>query len=114
MRALSLIFLTFSSSTAIAQMSFETSQTKFFNECFREAIAANEIKVEGKRTYYSCVGDKAKNWFDTLSGDKEVHDKNGLFVARYYGETGYCAHQTEDAAKKPVSAYVCEIVTVAP
>ncbi|BDV39439.1 hypothetical protein [Methylocystis bryophila] len=114
MRNLGLIFLVWSSTAAAGQTLSEDLRSQFYNKCLRDAFAYNQIDKHGGGSSYSCYGETAKAWFDSLSGDKTVHDKNGTFVARYYGETGYCAHQTEDTSGKPASAYVCEIVTDTP
>lgn len=114
MRSLGFAFLLFSSSTAMAQLSIQDPSLSNYNKCLNEAIEDNELRKVGTQTSYSCQGSTARSWYEALSGDKQVHDKNGLFVARYYGETGYCAHQIEDATGKPLSTYICEIVTDAP
>lgn len=114
MRFLALFVATVSSSSALAQVSIKNPVGELYNRCLSEAIADNEIKTASKRSSYSCFGTTAKSWYDILGDEKAVHDKNGLFVARYYGDTGYCAHQIEDASGKPVSSYICEIVTDTP
>jgi len=114
MRILGLIVLALSNSTAMAQIAVKTPSTELYSRCLSEAIANNEVKNEGNQFSYSCLGATAKSWYETLTGEKAVHDKNGLFVARYYGDTGYCAHQIEDPSGIPVSAYICEIVTSSP
>lgn len=114
MRWLGLAFLTLFSSSAMAQLTIQDPSLSHYNKCLNEAIEDNELRKLGTQTSYSCYSNTARAWYESLSGDKQVRDKNGLFVARYYGETGYCAHQIEDAAGKPVSTYICEIVTDAP
>jgi hypothetical protein len=114
MRTLGLIFLVWSCSNAVGQTLSEDLRSQFYNKCLRDAFAYNQIDSRGNGSSYSCYGETAKGWFESLSGDKVVHDKNGTFVARYYGETGYCARQTEDTSGGAVSAYVCEIVTSTP
>ena len=114
MRCVVTILLVLSYSAANSQTLSEGLASKTYNQCLYNAFMGDEIRVDGKHSFYSCFGDTAKEWFDRLSGERKIHDKNGLFIARYYAETGYCAHQIEDAAGNPVSAYVCEIVTEAP
>lgn len=115
MRGLGLIFLAVTCSTAaMAQLSLQDPSLSSYNKCLNEAIQDNALRKIGAQTSYSCYAATARSWYETLTGDKEVRDKNGLFVARYYGDSGYCAHQIEDGAGKPVSAYVCEIVTSTP
>jgi hypothetical protein len=114
MRSLGLIALLLSSSAAVAQLSLQDPSMTSYNKCLREAIEDNEVQKAGNHVSYSCLGNTARSWFESLKGDEQVRDKNGLFVARYYGETGYCAHQIEDAAGKAISAYICEIVNSAP
>ena len=114
MRRVVTTLLVLSGSAANSQTLSESLASKTYNKCLHDAFIGEEIKVDGKQTFYSCFGDTAKGWFDRLSGERKIHDKNGLFIARYYAETGYCAHQIEDAAGNPVSAYVCEIVTEVP
>ncbi|TLG75085.1 hypothetical protein [Methylocystis sp. B8] len=114
MRSLGLIAFLLSSSAAVAQLSLQDPSMSSYNKCLREAIEDNEVKKAGDQVSYSCFGNTARSWFESLKGDKQVRDKNGLFVARYYGETGYCAHQIEDAVGKAISAYICEIVNNAP
>jgi hypothetical protein len=114
MRTLGLMILLLSCSAAMAQLSLQDPSLAFYNKCLREAIEDNEVRKIGTQTSYSCFSNTARSWYESLTGDKQVRDKNGLFVARYYGETGYCAHQIEDAAGGAVSAYICEIVNNAP
>jgi hypothetical protein len=114
MRGLGLVFLIVSCSTAMAQLSLQDPSLSRYNKCLNEAIEDNELRKIGTQTSYSCYGNTARSWYESLTGDKQIRDKNGLFVARYYGESGYCAHQIEDGAGKPISAYICEIVTSAP
>lgn len=114
MRILAVIASIFSSSIAFAQVAIKNPVTELYNRCLSEAIAESGVKNIGSQSSYSCFGPTAKSWYDILNDEKAVHDKNGLFVARYYGDSGYCAHQIEDAAGKPVSSYICEIVTNAP
>ena len=116
MRGLGLALLIISSSpmTATAQLSIQDPSLSFYNKCLNEAIEDNDVKEAGGQTFYSCYGNSARSWYESLSDDKQIRDKNGLFVARYYGESGYCAHQIEDGSGKPISAYICEIVTSGP
>ncbi len=114
MRILGLLVSALSSSMAFAQVAINNPVTELYNRCLSEAIADNEVKNAGNQSSYSCSGTTAKSWYNILNDEKAVHDKNGLFVARYYGDTGYCAHQIEDASGKPMSSYICEIVTNAP
>jgi hypothetical protein len=114
MRSLGLIIFLLSCSAASAQLSLQDPSLSFYNKCLGEALQDNEVRKVGAQASYSCYSNTARSWFESLSGDKQVRDKNGLFVARYYGETGYCAHQIEDARGKPVSAYICEIVNNTP
>jgi hypothetical protein len=114
MRILGAIFFVMMYSVATAQVAIKNPSTELYNKCLSEAIADNDVRSAGSQSSYSCYGATARSWYELLTGEKAVHDKNGLFVARYYGDTGYCAHQIEDPAGKPVSIYVCEIVTNAP
>ncbi len=114
MRKMGVVFLIASCTSAMAQLSLQDPSLSRYNKCLNEAIEDNELRKIGTQTSYSCYGAAAKSWYESLNGDKQVRDKNGLFVARYYGESGYCAHQIEDGAGKAVSSYICEIVTNAP
>ena len=110
MRFLGPIIILLSCSSVLAQQANQKAASALYDKCLKEAM---EDKTAGKfdaGTSYSCYGNSARSWYEALTGDKLVHDKNGLFVARYYGDSGYCAHQIEDPDRKPVSAYVCEIV----
>ncbi len=82
-----------------------------YKACLQQAIEEKAARKVDSDMVYSCYGNAARAWYESLSGDKLVQDKNGLFVARYYGTSGYCAHQIEDINRMPLSAYVCEIVT---
>ena len=88
MRSFGLIAFLLSSSAAVAQLSLQDPSLSFYNKCLSEAIEDNEVKKAGDQASYSCFGNTARTWFESLKGDKQVRDKNGLFVARYYGETG--------------------------
>jgi hypothetical protein len=96
------------SSPALSQPANAPSDT--YKACLQQAIQEKATRKADSDTYFSCYGNAARAWYESLSGDKLVQDKNGLFVARYYGTSGYCAHQIEDANRMPLSAYVCEIV----
>lgn len=108
-----LFFLTYAAAAA-QQLSIVDPSVAHYNKCLNEALQDNAARKLGAQTSYSCYGETARVWYDSLSGDKQVRDKNGLFIARYYGASGYCAHQIEDETGKPLSDYVCEIVTDAP
>jgi hypothetical protein len=114
LRALVLAGCVATCSPALAQLAIQDPSLSSYNKCLAEAIQDNEARKIGAQTSYSCYANTARSWYETLTGDKQVRDKNGLFVARYYGESGYCAHQIEDATGKPVSTYICEIVTNTP
>jgi hypothetical protein len=114
MRFTLLLCFALGASPASAQVAIKSPGTELYNKCLSEAIADNNASNGGGQSSYSCYGPTARSWYELLTGEKAVHDKNGLFVARYYGDTGYCAHQIEDASGKPVSTYVCEIVTNTP
>jgi hypothetical protein len=114
MRSLGLVIFLLSCSAASAQLSLQDPSLSFYNKCLSEAIQDSEVRKIGTQTSYSCYSATARSWFESLPGGKQVRDKNGLFVARYYGETGYCAHQIEDSAGKAISAYICEIVNSTP
>ncbi len=96
--------------SARADVDLPNPSLELYAKCLAEAKSASETKTIDDQTYFTCVGTTAKNWYDISGEEKAVHDKNGIFIARYYGETGYCAHQIEDSAGKAVSSYVCEIV----
>jgi hypothetical protein len=102
-----LIWVVFASS-ALAQATDDPSDA--YKACLRQATEKKAMRKVDSDTYYSCYGAAARAWYESLTGDKLVQDKNGLFVARYYGSSGYCAHQIEDASRVPLSEYVCEIV----
>ena len=95
---------------AAAQVDLANPLADIRNKCIAEAEASRETKNADGQVYYTCVGDTAKKWYEVSTNEKAVHDKNGIFIARYYGDTGYCAHQIEDSGGKPTSAYVCEVV----
>jgi hypothetical protein len=114
MRSLLLPLVLLSCAPAAAQLSLQDPALSFYNKCLSEALEDNEVRKLGAQASYSCYSNTARSWFESLSGGKEVKDKNGLFVARYYAETGYCAHQIEDASGKAVSTYICEIVNNSP
>ena len=109
---ISLLMLT--SANAHAGVDLPDPSSELHAKCLAEAKSANEIKTIDDQIYYTCVGVTAKNWYEISGDEKAVHDKNGIFIARYYGESGYCAHQIEDSAGKAVSSYVCEIVVKNP
>ena len=102
------------SSAAFAQVDIKSPMTEIRTRCLAEAASANEVRVVNNESYFSCYGPTAKSWYDIATDERVVHDKNGIFIARYYGETGYCAHQIEDEAGKPASAYICEVVVSKP
>jgi hypothetical protein len=110
MRLLGPILVMLWCSTAFAQQASSKVSSALYDKCLKEAIEDKATRKMGADTSYSCYGNSARSWYEALTGDKLVKDQNGLFVARYYGDSGYCAHQIEDSDRKPVSAYVCEIV----
>lgn len=110
MRFLTIALIGLASAPAFAQVDLKNPSTDIRKQCVAEAVEGNDVRAADGQTFYTCVGSTAKSWFDVSADEKVVHDKNGVFVARYYAETGYCAHQTEDSAGKPTSAYVCEVV----
>jgi hypothetical protein len=114
MRRLLLLPVLLTSAPVAAQLSIQDPALSFYNKCLSEALEDKEVRKLGAQASYSCYSNTARSWFESLPGGKEVKDKNGLFVARYYGETGYCAHQIEDGSGKAVSAYICEIVNNSP
>jgi hypothetical protein len=114
MRILGLIFIGLASTDSLAQVAIKNPATEIQERCVAEAVSANEVRTSDDQTFYSCFGATAKSWFDISTNEKVVRDKNGIFIARYYGETGYCAHQIEDGAGKASSAYICEIVKTKP
>jgi hypothetical protein len=110
MRVLAIVLVGLATAPAVAQVDLKNPSTEIRRRCLAEAVENNDVRAGDGQTFYTCVGATAKNWFDVSADEKVVHDKNGVFAARYYAETGYCAHQTEDGAGKPTSAYVCEVV----
>jgi hypothetical protein len=102
------------SAPAGAQVELKNPASEIYNKCLAEAIAANEVRAGNGQTFYTCFGDTAQSWYGISTDERVVRDKNGIFIARYFGETGYCAHQIEDAATKPVSTFICEIVVGQP
>ena len=110
MRVLAIVVLGLASSAALAQVDLNDPSTEIRKKCLAEAVENNDVRAAERETFYTCAGDTAKSWFDISVSEKVVHDKNGVFLARYYAETGYCAHQIEDGSGKPTSAYVCEVV----
>lgn len=106
--------LSMANAPAFAQVELKNPASDIYNKCLAEAIAANEVRSGDEQTFYSCYGDTARSWYGISTDERVVRDKNGIFIARYFGETGYCAHQIEDAAAKPVSTYICEIVVAKP
>lgn len=105
-----LVFAALIAGPAIAQVDLANPMGDIRNKCVAEAEAAKEVKNSEGQVYYTCVGETAKKWYDVSSNERAVHDRNGIFIARYYGESGYCAHQIEDSGGKSISAYVCEVV----
>jgi len=110
MRFLAPILILLTWAPACAQQASQKAASALYEKCLKEAMEDKAVGKMDAGTAYSCYGNSARSWYEALTGDKLVHDKNGLFVARYYGDSGYCAHQIEDPDRKPVSAYVCEIV----
>jgi hypothetical protein len=110
MRVFIICLLGLIAAPAVAQVELANPLADIRKTCIAEAEASQEVKTADGQTYYTCVGETAKKWYDVSSNERAVHDKNGIFIARYYAETGYCAHQIEDSAGKPTSAYVCEVV----
>ena len=70
-------------------------------------IALADKDAEGIQ--FRCFGQAAENWFNQLTGGREVKDPNGVFVARYFDGPGYCAHQTKTATGADISSYLCAI-----
>ena len=110
MRALGLALFFLSGLPASAQVPLENPMTEIRNRCIAEAVDNGNVQTDKGQTFYTCAGETAQRWFDLSTEERMVHDKNGVFAARYYGATGYCAHQIEDKSAQPTSAYVCEVV----
>jgi len=109
-RALGLAAFVLSGLPATAQVPLENPMTEVRNRCIAEAVDSGDVQSVQGQTFYTCGGETAQRWFDLSTDERVVHDKNGVFTARYYGATGYCAHQIEDKSEQPTSAYVCEVV----
>jgi hypothetical protein len=100
-------------SNALAQVPLDNPLAEIRKKCVAEAVGSGDVRTEEGLTYFVCGGQTAQEWFDVSVGERTVDDKNGVFVARYYGDTGYCAHQVQDKDRKPTSNYVCEVVAPA-
>ena len=69
-----------------------------YEKCILSAVANTEIYKDADGIQFRCYGAAAENWFNQLTGDREVKEANGVFIARYFDGPGYCAHQTKTAA----------------
>jgi hypothetical protein len=85
------------------------ASTAAYNACLLSAIASEDIYKDEAGVQFRCFGQAAETWFNQLPDGREVPDKNGVFVARYFGGSGYCAHQIKSATGQPVSIYLCAI-----
>ncbi len=87
-----------------------------YNECLNSASNNDNVEEDGPNITYTCYGDVARKWWNQLDPDdqRDVRERNGRFIARYYGSSGYCAHRIEDSSGRGVDSYVCAIKTDAP
>lgn len=88
-----------------------------YSACMNSAVQNNDVTDQGRYIEYLCFGSVARSWWNSLDTDdqRDVHDhKYGRFIARYYGNTGYCAHHIEDTAGNGLNSYVCSITAAAP
>ena len=77
--------------------------------CLLSAIESEDLYKDEAGVQFRCFGEAAEKWFNLLPGGREVPDKNGVFVARYFGGNGYCAHQIKSATGQTISIYLCAI-----
>lgn len=80
-----------------------------YERCILSAVSNADVYKDPDGIQFRCYGQPAENWFKQLTGDREVKEANGVFVARYFDGAGYCAHQTKTAAGADISNYLCAI-----
>jgi len=109
MRIWALIVLGLVATPAGAQVALPNPMDELRDACVREAKTGGDTRSYDGRKFFVCAGATAEKFFDVSTRERTVQDKNGVFVARYFGEAGYCAHQTEDANGHPISQFICEV-----
>ncbi|MBB6304035.1 hypothetical protein GGE67_004676 [Rhizobium leucaenae] len=116
-RMLIAILLASISGTSFAQVNIRPrTNLSMYNACMNSAISNNDVQDNGRYIEYLCFGGVARRWWNSLDtdGQRDVKESNGEFISRYYGNSGYCAHQIADAAGNGADAYVCAIDAASP
>jgi len=114
-RAILIGILMIYTDAASSQVEIRTPAIQFYNNCLNSAITNNHVTNRSGNIEYSCYGSAAKRWFDGLPGGRYVDDgRNGTFISRDYGSSGYCAQHITDADGTANSYFVCEIDAAAP
>jgi hypothetical protein len=101
--------LLFLASAAQAQQAAAAPPSPAYEKCLVSAVLSEDVYKTSSGVEFRCFGSAAEAWFKQLPGGKEIQDPNGVFVARYFEQPGYCAHQTKSASGAAVSTYLCAI-----
>ena len=109
MRIWAPIVLFFAAAPASAQVALPNPMAEVRDACVGEARAGGDVRTYDGQKYFVCAGATAEKFFDISTRERTVKDKNGVFVARYFGDGGYCAHQIEDANARQISQFICEV-----
>ena len=109
MRILALMVLCLAGAPASAQVALPNPMDELRDACVAEAKAGGDVRTYDGQKYFVCAGATAEKFFEISTRERTVKDKNGVFVARYFGDSGYCAHQIEDAAARKISQFICEV-----
>ena len=86
-----------------------TATSPGYDRCILSAVANADVYKDPDGIQFRCYGEAAEKWFNQLTGDREVKEANGVFIARYFDGSGYCAHQTKTATGADISSYLCAI-----
>jgi hypothetical protein len=86
---------------------------KHYTDCFNWAIN-NDGMIQGRDSiWYTCRGNVAKAWFDSIGANAGEYHGQGLWL-RKQTVVGYCGHRVEDAAGNSVSQFLYSIEQAKP
>ena len=82
------------------------------SDCIKDAIATNDVKVNGDILIFSCSAGKAKVLYNFVGNKipaEVVLDRNGKFDNRQFGSNA-CYHRSEDQSGKPADEFRCDLI----
>ena len=82
------------------------------SDCMKDAIATNDVKVNGDILIFSCSAGKAKILYNFLGNKipaEVVLDRNGKFENRQFGNNA-CYHRVEDQSGKVADDFRCDLI----